>query len=138
MTNPPIESTAPTEPKPGQASLEATAIGSSPESLRRGWTGADVFRAATVALAAWIGVLLLWKVYPLVFLVFLGTLFGLAVASGVDVLERFRIRRGIASALIVFGVVGALVATLAWTGPTLIDQSKELQTQVPAAVEKLQ
>ncbi|MBC8087682.1 MAG: AI-2E family transporter, partial [Phycisphaerae bacterium] len=28
--------------------------------------------------------------------------------------------------------------TLAWTGPTLIDQSKELQTQVPAALEKLQ
>ncbi|MGV3708299.1 MAG: AI-2E family transporter [Gemmatimonas sp.] len=106
--------------------------------LRRGWTGADVFRAGIIVLAVWVAFHLLWSVYPLVFLVFLGTLFGLAVASGVDVLERFRIRRGIASALIVFSVVAALGATLAWTGPTLMEQSKELQTRVPAALEQLQ
>ncbi len=118
---------------------EAVAAAPSTASLlRRGWTGADVFRAALIVIALWLGVQLLWEVYPLVFLVFLGTLFGLAVASGVDVLERFHIRRGIGSALIVFSVVGALGGTLAWAGPTLVDQSKQLQTQVPAALEKLQ
>jgi predicted PurR-regulated permease PerM len=91
-----------------------------------------------IAIGLWIGLLLLWSVYELVFIVFLGTLFGLAVASGVDVLERFHIRRGVASALIVFSVVGALGGTLAWAGPTLIDQSAELQVQVPAALQKLQ
>lgn len=117
---------------------EAMATAPPPESPRRGWAGADVFKAAIIGVALWWGFQLVWSVYPLVFLVFLGSLFGLAVASGVDFLERFHIRRGIASALIVFSVVGALGATLAWTGPTLVDQSKELQTQVPAALEKLQ
>ncbi|MEO7358798.1 MAG: AI-2E family transporter [Gemmatimonadaceae bacterium] len=106
--------------------------------LRRGWTGADIFRAVLIGVGLWVGFQLLWQVYPLVFLVFLGTLFGLAVASGVDVLARFHIRRGIGSALIVFSVVAALGGTLAWTGPTLIEQSAQLQTQVPAAIEKLQ
>ena len=118
---------------------EAMAAAPSTEQLlRRGWTGADIFRAVIIGVGLWVGLQLLWQVYPLVFLVFLGTLFGLAVASGVDVLERFHIRRGIGSALIVFLVVAALGGTLAWTGPTLIEQSKELQTQVPAALEKLQ
>ena len=141
MTNPPSETSVPpiVEPAIGQSSIEALAAAPTASQLqRRGWNGADVFRAAVIALATWIGVLLLWKVYPLVFLVFLGTLFGLAVASGVDVLERFGVRRGIGSALIVFSAVAALGGTMAWAGPTLLEQSKELQTEVPAAVEKLQ
>ncbi|MEP6832588.1 MAG: AI-2E family transporter [Gemmatimonas sp.] len=134
----PPQSTA-GEPSGASTPTETVAAAPSTERiLRRGWTGADIFRAVLIAVGLWLGVQLLWQVYPLVFIVFLGTLFGLAVASGVDVLERFRIRRGIASALIVFSVVAALGGTLAWTGPTLIDQSKELQTQVPAALEKLQ
>jgi len=139
MSNPPTEPSAPAEALAARTPTEAVAAAASTDSLlRRGWTGADVFRAATVALATWVAILLMWQVYPLVFLVFLGTLFGLAVASGVDVLERFHIRRGIASALIVFSVVAALVGTLAWTGPTIVEQGKVLQTQVPAALEKLQ
>ncbi|MEO7361298.1 MAG: AI-2E family transporter [Gemmatimonadaceae bacterium] len=128
-----------TSPSPLNTPTEAmAATPSSERTLRRGWNGADVFRAVLIGIGVWVGFQLLWQVYPLVFLVFLGTLFGLAVASGVDVLERFHIRRGIGSALIVFSVVAALGGTLAWTGPTLIDQSKQLQTQVPAALEKLQ
>lgn len=141
MTNPPSDTSVPSivEPAIGLSPTEAIAASPTPsQTQRRGWNGADVFRAAVIALATWIGVLLLWKVYPLVFLVFLGTLFGLAVASGVDVLERFGVRRGIGSALIVFSAVAALGGTLAWAGPTLLEQSKELQTEVPAAVEKLQ
>ncbi|MEO7997905.1 MAG: AI-2E family transporter, partial [Gemmatimonadaceae bacterium] len=126
-------------PSTSSSATEAVAAAHSADNpLRRGWTGADIFRAVLIAIGLWVGCQLLWQVYPLIFLIFLGTLFGLAVASGVDVLERFHIRRGIASALIVFSVVAALGGTLAWTGPTLLDQSKELQTQVPAALEKLQ
>lgn len=152
MNRPPSDSSnveAAEEAAAGAQQTEAAAATTTPteavaaapttaEQPRRGWTGADVFRAVLIAIGLWVGFELLWQVYPLVFLVFLGTLFGLAVASGVDILERFHIRRGIGAALIVFSVVGALGATLAWTGPTLIDQSKELQTQVPAALEKLQ
>jgi predicted PurR-regulated permease PerM len=74
----------------------------------------------------------------LLFLVFLATLFGLAVGSGVDYLERFKIRRGIAAALIVLGTLGAIGGVLAWTAPTLIEQGKQLQTEFPEAIHKLQ
>lgn len=112
-----------------------------PEELppeRRGWRTADLARAALVALAVWFGLQLLWSVSSLVFLVFLATLFGLAVGRGADYLERFKIRRGIGAALIMFGGLGAIVGVLTWTAPTLIEQGKELQRQVPAALHKVQ
>ncbi|QJR37798.1 AI-2E family transporter [Gemmatimonas groenlandica] len=108
----------------------------SPE--RRGWRTADLARASVVALAVWFGLQLAWSVSSLLFLVFLATLFGLAVGRGVDYLERFRIRRGIASALIVLGTIGAIGGVLAWTAPTLIEQGKQLQSDFPEAVHKLQ
>ncbi|HEY0931875.1 MAG TPA: AI-2E family transporter [Gemmatimonas sp.] len=105
---------------------------------RRGWRSGDIARAAVVVLAVWFGFRLFWSVSSLVFLVFLATLFGLAVGRGVDYLERYRIRRGIGSALIVLGTLGAIGGMLAWTAPTLIEQGKELQREFPAALDKLQ
>ena len=61
------------------------------------------------------------------FLVFLATLFGLAVGRGVDVLERFKIRRGIASALIVFSTLALIGGGLALSAQTLVEQGKELE-----------
>lgn len=112
-----------------------------PEPLgpeRRGWRTADLARASIVALAVWFGLMLLWSVSSLVFLVFLATLFGLAVGRGVDYLERFKIRRGIASALLVLGTLGTIGGILAWTAPTLIEQSRQLQSDFPEAIHKLQ
>lgn len=112
-----------------------------PEELppeRRGWRTADLARAATVALAVWFGLQLLWSVSSLVFLVFLATLFGLAVGRGADYLERFKIRRGVGAALIMFGALAAIIGVLTWTAPTLIEQGKELQRQVPDALHKVQ
>ncbi len=112
-----------------------------PEPLppeRRGWRTADLARASVVALSVWFGLQLAWSVSSLLFLVFLATLFGLAVGSGVDYLERFRIRRGIASALIVLGTLGAIGGVLAWTAPTLIEQGKQLQADFPEAIHKVQ
>ena len=105
---------------------------------RRGWRTADLTRAALAILAVWFGLQLLWSVQSLVILVFLATLFGLAVGRGVDVLERYRIRRGIASALIVLGTLGAIGGVLAWTAPTLIEQGRQLQREFPAAIAKVQ
>lgn len=112
-----------------------------PEPLppeRRGWRTGDLAKAAVVALAVWFGLQMLWSVSSLVFLVFLATLFGLAVARGVDFAERYKIRRGIASAIIVFGTLGIIGGGLALTAPTLVESGRELQTQFPAALTKLQ
>jgi predicted PurR-regulated permease PerM len=91
-----------------------------------------------VVLAVWFGVQLLWATSSLVFLVFLATLFGLAVAQGVDRLERLGVRRGVASALLVFGTVGAIGGVLGVSAPTLVREARVLETEVPAALGKLQ
>lgn len=112
-----------------------------PEPLppeRRGWRTSDLTRAAFAVLLVWFGLQLLWSVRSLAILVFLATLFGIAVARGVDYLERFRIRRGVASALIVLGTLGGIGGVLALTAPTLVSQGKVLQEEFPAAVDKVQ
>lgn len=119
-----------------------TPIDSDPSSElsapRPGWRTGDMARAAVVALAIWFGLQLLWSVSSLFFLVFLATLFGLAVARGVDVLERYHIRRGVGSTLIVIAALGVIGGGLALSAPTLIEQGKELQTEFPSAVAKVQ
>ena len=102
-----------------------------------GWRSQDVIRAAALVIAMYLAIRLLWFAYPLVFATFLGVLFGLAVSSGVDKLERFRIPRGVAAALIVFGFVGALVGVVAWSAPTLRRQSQELRVKLPQAIDNV-
>ena len=79
-----------------------------PPPERQRWRTVEIAKATLVVLGVWFGLQLLWSVSSLVFLVFLATLFGLAVARGVDVLERFGIRRGIGAALIVLGAIGSI------------------------------
>jgi predicted PurR-regulated permease PerM len=117
---------------------DETAIPDALPPERRGWRTADLTRAAITILAVWFGLQLLWSVRSLAILVFLATLFGIAVARGVDYLERFRIRRGIGSALIVLGTLGTIGGVLALTAPTLVQQGRELQREFPAAVTKVQ
>lgn len=109
-----------------------------PPPERQRWRTVEIAKATLVVLGVWFGLQLLWSVSSLVFLVFLATLFGLAVARGVDVLERFGIRRGIGAALIVLGAIGSIGSILALSAPTLLEQGKQLQTEVPDAVRKLE
>lgn len=102
------------------------------------WRTANIARVALVMLGVWYGLQLLWSVSTLVFLVFLASLFGIAIARGVDVLERYRIRRGVGAVLIVVSTLGAISGTLAWSAPTLIQQGKELQREFPQALRKVQ
>ena len=103
-----------------------------------GWRSRDVIRAAALVFALWVVGQLVWFANSLVFVVFLGTLFGLAVGAGVDRLERFKIRRGIASAVIVFGSIAAIVGVGAIIAPTLTDQFGVLRRQLPEAIDKLE
>ena len=110
-----------------------------PEPLppaHRGWRTGDLVRAAFVVFSVWFAFQLVWSISSLVFLVFLATLFGLAVATGVDYLERFRIRRGIASAILVLGTLGLIGFGLAQAAPTLVREGAQLQRELPQALEK--
>lgn len=81
---------------------------------------------------------LIWYANPLFLTAFLGVLFGLAVSSGVDKLERFRIPRGIGAALIVLGFIGLLFGFGAWIAPTVREQTIELRHRLPESLDRLQ
>jgi predicted PurR-regulated permease PerM len=105
--------------------------------LRRdGWRNADVLRATALVIAVYLAARLFWMASPLFFVAFLGILFGLAVASGVDHLARFRIPRGLGAALIVIAFFGLLIGFGAWMAPTIRSQATEIRHRLPDALER--
>lgn len=106
------------------------------EGSSRAWRSADVLRTAALVFGVYLFLRLLWIAYPILFVSFLGVLFGLAVAKGADVLERFRIPRGIGSALIAIGFVGVLVGLGLWIAPRLREQTRELRVALPQAINR--
>ena len=130
------------EPLPGEPGGPPSApTAEAPANEKRrtrpaGWRSRDVMRAAGLVIAMYVLIKLVWFANVLLLTVFMGVLFGLAVSSGVDRLEKYRIRRGVGAALVVllfFGVLGGFFALMA---PTLREQSGELRRKLPEAVEK--
>ena len=98
----------------------------------------DVLRTAAIVVGLSIALLLLWVARNLVLTVFLGVLFALAVSAGADRLQRWKVPRGVGAPLIVFAFVGLVVAFGSWIGPTVRQQTTELRTKLPEALEKLE
>ena len=86
----------------------------------------------------YIALQLLWVGRSVILLTFLGVLFGLALTAGVDRLERRKVRRGFGAILIVLAFIGALAGIGALTAPSITNQMRELRTQLPEAVNKIQ
>lgn len=104
-----------------------------------GWRTRDILRAAALVMGLYLLLRLLWLAHDLLFITFLGVLFGLAVARGADWLEqRFRVPRGAGAALIVLSFVGLLVGIGAWSAPTLRTQFGELRTALPEALDRIE
>src|SRR6476660_9030186 len=72
-----------------------------PRPASASWRSADILRAASIVAGLVIILKLLWVANEIVIVVFLGTLFGVAVASGVDKLARYKVPRGIGAAIVV-------------------------------------
>lgn len=99
----------------------------------------DIYRAALAVIATLILFQLLWSARILVLTAFLGILFGLSAARAADwVVARVRINRNIAAAAVVLGTVLLLAGVVAWTGPTLVEQSQDLRTKLPEAITNLE
>src|SRR3954465_11629396 len=94
-------------------------------------------RAVALAVALYFGARLFWVAHPLFLTAFLGVLFGLAVASGADRLERYHIRRGVGAPLIVVLLIAALVGFGAAVAPTLRTQGHELQRKLPESIDRI-
>jgi len=128
----PADSTATTDPATPPPPIHR-------ERRRRsvGWQSKDILRTAALVVGIYLVLHLLWVAHELFFGVFLGALFGLAVASAVDRLERFHIPRGVGAAMVVLGFLGVLVGFGALMAPTLKRQSHELKAKLPEAVDKV-
>jgi predicted PurR-regulated permease PerM len=97
----------------------------------------DVVRVLALIFAFYVAVRLLWIAHPVVFLFFLGVLFGLPLAQGADVLQKRGIPRGLGVAVILAVFLGLLTAGGVGMAPILRAQSKELQERLPEAMDKI-
>jgi predicted PurR-regulated permease PerM len=118
----------------------ATRGGGKPAPGRRntGWATRDVLRVLALIAGFYVTLQLLWVGRSVILLTFLGVLFGLALTAGVDRLERRRVPRGVGAVLIVLAVLGALVGIGAATAPSITGQLRELKTQLPEAIGRIQ
>ena len=134
------QSTPATEDGPPGPGVETDAPPAFAERRRRapGWRSRDILRTAALVIAMYLGVQLLWFANALFLVAFLGLLFGLAVSSGVDRLERWRIPRGVGAGLVVLTFIGLLVGFGAWVAPTIRAQSRELRLRLPESIDRLE
>ena len=107
-----------------------------PRPSSASWRSADILRAAAIVAGLLIFLKLLWVANEIVIVAFLGTLFGVAVASGVDKLERFRVPRGVGAAFIVVSALMVLYSLGSFVAPTIAEQAHELKQRLPDAVDR--
>ncbi|MEP7066966.1 MAG: AI-2E family transporter [Gemmatimonadota bacterium] len=120
--------TAPNETKPASPRHDRRANAS--------WRSADILRAASIVAGLLIFLKLLWVANEIVIVVFLGTLFGIAVASGVDRLERFKVPRGVGAGFLVVSFLMILYSLGSFVAPTIAQQGHELRLRLPDAVKR--
>lgn len=97
----------------------------------------DVVRVLALIFAFYLLVRVLWIAHPVVFLFFLGVLFGLPLAQGADWFEKRRIPRALGVAIILTVFLGLLTAGGTSMAPILRAQSRELQQRLPEATDKI-
>jgi predicted PurR-regulated permease PerM len=97
----------------------------------------DVVRVLALIFGFYVTVRLLWIAHPVVFLFFLGVLFGLPLAQGADLLKARGIPRGIGVAVILTLFLGLLTAGGVGMAPILRAQSRELPERLPEALDKI-
>ncbi|MFN2637778.1 MAG: AI-2E family transporter [Gemmatimonadaceae bacterium] len=97
----------------------------------------DIVRALALIFAFYVGIKLLWIAHPVIFLFFLGVLFGLPLAQGADWLEKRRIPRGLGVAIILTVFLGLLIGGAVGMAPILRSQNHELQQRLPEAMDKI-
>jgi predicted PurR-regulated permease PerM len=97
----------------------------------------EVVRILALIFSFYVTVRLLWIAHPVIFLFFLGVLFGLPIAQGADWLGKRRIPRGLGVAIILTVFLGLLIGGGVGMAPILRSQSTELQQRLPEALDKI-
>ncbi|HEY0159963.1 MAG TPA: AI-2E family transporter [Thermoanaerobaculia bacterium] len=104
----------------------------------RSISSAAALKVAAIVLGLLIALRFLWVAHAIFIITFLGVLLGLAIARAVDYLERFRIPRGVGAPLVLLAGVGVCIAIGAMIGPSIRDQTKELTSELPKAMQQVE
>lgn len=80
---------------------------------------------------------LLWIYYKVMIPILVGTFLAYFVSPWVDALEKRKINRGIAAALIIVIFLGAVALAIFQIGPLFYDQLRDLVYKVPALIDTL-
>lgn len=95
-------------------------------------------------LGQWIGLLafvfslyILWQIRQVVLLIFAAVVLATALNRVVRLLQRYRIKRGIAIAITVFLLIVTLVGFFALVVPRIVEQLQLLIALLPEASERL-
>jgi predicted PurR-regulated permease PerM len=97
----------------------------------------DIVRVLAIIFGFYVLLRLLWVAHPVVFLFFLGALFGLPLAQGADWFQRRGIPRGLGVTIILTLFFGLLIGGGASMAPMLRTQSHELRQRLPEAMDKI-
>src|SRR5438270_6625627 len=97
----------------------------------------DIVRVLALIFGFYVLLRLLWIAHPVIFLFFLGVLFGLPLAQGADWLQKRKLPRALGVAIILTAFLGLLTAGGVWMAPILRAQSRELQVRLPEAMDKI-
>lgn len=103
-----------------------------------GWTNAAVLRTTSLVVLVFLGLVVMWRASDIVLLIFLGSLFGLAVSNGANRLQRFKVPRSIGAVSIVLAAVLVVFGIFSYAGPTLVDQTTAIRQGLPAALTRAQ
>jgi predicted PurR-regulated permease PerM len=89
-----------------------------------------------IVVGVYLALQVLWAGRTILFIAFIGVLFGLALTTAVDRLQAFRIPRGVAAPLVVLAILGALVGVGLLVAPKVTAQLQDVQREVPQVIDR--
>src|SRR5207237_10456774 len=95
----------------------------------------DIVRVLALIFGFYVLLRLLWIAHPIVFLFFLGVLFGLPIAQGADWLQKRRIPRALGVAIILAAFLGLLTGGGGWMAQRIWAQPRELEVRLPERMD---
>ncbi len=108
-----------------------------PTRTSNAWRSSDVLRVTAIVAGVYLALQLLWVAQEVVFLAFIGVLFGLTLAAAADKAQRFGVPRALAAPLILLLVLGTIAGLGSIAAPQVTRQVREVQSQVPQVIGKV-
>jgi predicted PurR-regulated permease PerM len=91
-----------------------------------------------IVVGVYLALQILWAGRTILFIAFIGVLFGLALTVAVDRLHAYRIPRGVAAPLIVLSILGGLVGVGLLLAPRVTAQLQDVQREVPEVIDQVE